>query len=559
VRKLIKTEIIIAVIIAMTAFCIYLPTLQSDFTNWDDDNYVTENPNIQSLDARMIKWAFTQFYESNWHPLTWISHGVDVLLWGLNPAGHHLGNNILHALNTFLVIMLLLRLLRIAESRRPFFNDEKAMIITAATAGILFGIHPLHVESVAWIAERKDLLCGFFFLMSLMAYAGYAGVSHDDQNLFSGFSNRYYLLALAFFLLALLSKPMAVTLPVILVVLDWYPFGRINDRKSLKVVITEKIPFILLSLTSSIITVSAQQSAGTMISLAHLPVMHRIFVSIKVIILYLGKMILPFHLVPFYPYPKNVDFLSFNYLLPLVLVLGITIAAVILAPKRRLWLALWSIYAIMLLPVIGIIQVGVQEMADRYTYLPSIGPFLLAGLGASWLYKKSQSANHGAKRALGIAMVSLVLLALSYRTIVQIGIWKDSMTLWNYVIAKKPECGTAYNHRGLVYGMAGDYERALDDFRRAVTFEPNDARAHHNLGATYDRLGRYTEAFEEYSRAIELKPDSAEPTGNRAVLFLRAGDVQSAMIDFQKSCAAGRLTSCKKLRDLLIQQNNQGR
>jgi tetratricopeptide (TPR) repeat protein len=285
-----------------------------------------------------------------------------------------------------------------------------------------------------------------------------------------------------------------------------------------------------------------------------------LFISIKAVILYLGKMVLPVNLVPFYPYPKSVDFLSFKYLLPLVLVAGITIAAVIYARKKqRLWLAVWSVYVVMLLPVIGIMQVAGQEMADRYTYLPSIGPFLLAGLGASWLYKKSQRANRGAMKALSIGMASLAVLMLSYRTIVQIGIWKDSLTLWNYVIAKEPESGNAYNHRGLVYGMAGAYEKALEDFRKSVVFEPNDARAHHNLGATYDRLGRYPEAFAEYSRAIELRPDSAEATGNRAILFLRAGDVQSAMIDFQRSCAAGRMTSCKKLRELLSQMESQGR
>ncbi len=552
VSKFTRAELITAAVIALVTLCLYLPALQNGFTNWDDDGYVTNNPSIRSFDAPMITWAFTQFYEANWHPLTWISHSLDVALWGMNPAGHHLTSIVLHAANTFLVILLILHLLHIAESRRPYFHDNRALLIAAAAAGILFGIHPLHVESVAWIAERKDLLCALFFLLSLLAYAKYAESSRDDHSLFRKFGSKPYVLALSLFALAVMSKPMAVTLPVILLVLDWFPFGRLNDSKTLKTAAAEKVPFFLISLASAVLTVLAQRSEGTIMSMGKLPLLPRLFVSMKVLMLYLWKMALPLDLVPFYPYPKDVSLLTFDYLLSIALVLGITAAAAAAARKQKLWLALWAYYGITLLPVLGIVQVGSQEMADRYTYLPSIGPFLLAGLGASWLYGKtraSKSAVIGLSTAAGIAAI-----LLAYGTIAQIGIWKDSLALWNYAIAKTPGSSTVYIQRGLFYGVAGDYEKALADFRSAVAADPKDARARHNLGTTYDRLGMYREAFEEYSISIELQPGNPEATGNRAVLFLRAGDIRSAMIDFQQSCAGGKASSCRKLRDLLSRQ-----
>ena len=558
-KKIVKADLIVAIIVAVGVFCIYLPALQNGFTNFDDNGYVTENDHIRPFGAVTVLWAFTQFYAGNWHPLTWISHGIDVALWDLNPIGHHLSNNILHALNTFLVILLMARLTRIAASKFPVLRNERAVLIAAATTGILFGIHPLHVESVAWVSERKDLLCGLFFLLSLIAYAGYAEAVHDDESPSGNYRNKNYLLALLFFFLAILSKPMAVTLPIILLILDWYPFDRVRTLATVKSALVEKIPFLLISLASAVITILAQRSGGALASLVQIPFVHRLFVSIKVVILYLGKMALPIHLVPFYPYPRM---LSADFLLPIFFAIAISIAAFRVAQKNRLWLAVWGIYVIMLLPVIGIVQVGGQSMADRYTYLPSIGPFFLAGLGASRLYQKCRGARDRLVLPLSLLCVAagvLVILALSVRTIEQIGIWKNSVTLWSYAIEKDPDNGQAYNQRGLHYGHAGEFDKALEDFQKAAQFSPRDYNIRNSLGVTLHRLGNYVKAMEEYNISIEINPNNADAIGNRALIYLKAGDVQSALIDFERSCELGLASSCQKLRELKARMEDRGR
>ena len=557
-KKIIKADIIIAVIVAVGVFCIYLPALQNGFTNFDDNGYVTENDHIRPFGAVTVQWAFTQFYAGNWHPLTWISHGIDVALWDLNPTGHHLSNNILHALNTFLVILLMARLTRIAASKLPVLRDERAVLIAAATTGILFGIHPLHVESVAWISERKDLLCGLFFLLSLLAYAGYAEAAPGDESPSGKYRSRNFLLTLLFFFLAILSKPMAITLPVILLVLDWYPFDRVRNLATLRSALVEKIPFLLISLASAVVTILAQRSEGALASLVQIPFVFRLFVSIKVLILYLGKMVLPIHLVPFYPYPRM---LSPDFLLPILFAIAISIAAFRYARKNRLWLTVWSIYVIMLLPVIGIVQVGGQSMADRYTYLPSIGPFFLVGLGASRIYQKCRGARDRLVlplSALSLVVGALVILTLSMRTIKQIGIWNNNITLWSYAIEQDPDNGLAYNQRGLHYGHEGEFEKALEDFQKAAQFSPRDYNVRNNLGVTLHRLGKYVDAMKEYTVSIEINPNNADAIGNRGLIYLKVGDVQSAVIDFQRSCELGLASSCKKLHDLQNQKNNQG-
>ena len=556
-RKIVKADLIVAIIVAVGVFCIFLPALQNGFTNWDDADYVTENDHIRPFGADSVLWAFTQFYAANWHPLTWLSHGIDVALWDLNPVGHHLSNNILHALNTFLVILLMARLMRIAQSKLPVLRDERAILIAAATTGILFGIHPLHVESVAWVAERKDLLCGLFFLLSLLAYAGYAKAVRGDESPSGTYRCRNYLLALLFFFLAILSKPMAITLPIILLILDWYPFDRIRTMANLRSAIVEKIPFILISLASAVITVFSQQS-GAVIPFAQISLVFRLFVSSKALLVYLGKMVLPIHLVPFYPYPSALspDFLPF-----FLSVIAISIAVFRFARKNRLWPAVWSIYVVMLLPVLGIVQVGGQYMADRYTYLPSIGPFLLFGLGASWFYQKCRGVRARfvlLLSTLGIIAGTLVIVALSLRTIEQIGIWENSITLWTYAIEQDPDSGHAYNLRGLYYVQTNEFEKALQDFQKAAQFSPWDYDIHNNLGFAFQRLNKYAEAFEEFSIAIKINPTHPNALGNRALIYLKAGDIQAAMTDFQKSCSFGLAISCARFQALLDQKNNQG-
>ena len=379
----------VAGFVSLLTFLVYLSCLHNKFVLWDDNRYVYENPHIHPLNLAFFKWAFFDFYEANWHPLTWVSHALDYAVWGLNPMGHHLTNNILHAVNTFIVVILVAKLLEAWRPSRqqnpPLRPSEKgSYLIIAAVTGLLFGLHPLHVESVAWVSERKDLLCAMFFLLSILAY-----------------TNKHYILVLFLFALALLSKPMAVSLPAVLLILDWHPFNRISSMKSFLSALLEKLPLIALSLISSVLTVLAQKAGGALRTFDVIPLSVRVLVATESLMSYLWKMILPMNLTPYYPYPKNISLLSEECLLSVILVFGITAACIVMAKKQKLWLAVWGYYVITLLPVIGIVQVGIQAMADRYTYLPSLGPFLITGLGVAWVFKKTEALK---ARMLGIVL-----------------------------------------------------------------------------------------------------------------------------------------------------------
>jgi hypothetical protein len=517
----------LAAAISLLTFLVYLRTLQNEFVDWDDGRYVFENHHIQSFDLAFFKWAFLDFYEANWHPLTWISHALDYAVWGLNPVGHHLTNNVLHAVNTLLVMVLVAKLIEIAKPvtvhdlkstphHSPFtIYDSRFTLLAAATTGLLFGLHPVHVESVAWAAERKDLLCALFFLLSIMMYVKYAGGQKTEdrsqkaeEERWQGkfFTNRHYLLSLGFFTLALLSKPMAVTLPVVLLIVDWYPLKRIQSVKSFWSSCVEKIPFIALSFASSIVTILAQK--GAIQSLQVIPLSSRVLVAFKALIAYLGNMAFPIHLIPFYAYPQDVSLFSMEYISIIVFAVVITAACIVIAKKQELFLSIWIYYVVTLSPVLGIIQVGGQAMADRYAYLPSLGPFLLTGLLAAWFLGSMNTLRKGrllVKRA-GVFFSGLAFLSLSYLTFEQIGIWKNNMELWSSVIEQDPEKAApiAYKNRGTAFDRRGQVNEALKDYDKAIALGLGDAQIFVNRGLVYLKLGQVALAVSDFKRACEL-------------------------------------------------------
>jgi energy-converting hydrogenase Eha subunit A len=512
-QKTSRVKYYLAASVALLTFLVYLPALRNEFVYWDDNLYIFENPYIRSLDAAFFRWAFLGFHVSNWHPLTWVSHAVDYALWGLNPLGHHLTNILLHAVNTALVVLLALKLFEIVRERSTqngpasFLNDRTTMIAAGVT-GLLFGIHPVHVESVAWVAERKDLLCALFFLMSIMAYVKAVrrmGHGAESERLTLG----AMLPALCFFILALLSKPMAVTLPVVLLILDWYPFGRVRSLKTAWSTGVEKLPLVFLSLLSSLLTVLAQRAGSSMVSLKIVPLSIRLPVAVQSLVLYLRKMLLPLNLTPLYAYPKDVSLFSHPYVLALLLVAGITSACAVLARKEKFYLSVWGLYVVMLIPVLGIIQVGNQPLADRYTYLPSIGPFLVAGLGAAWI---SEKIFRDEKREIFIKGVSvftgfMLVFCLSYMTVHQIALWRDSVSLWTAVIEKEPEgVPLAYNNRGMVFLKVGQFNKAIPDFDKAIALDPSYAKAYYNRGSAFEQMGDFDKAIADYKRTIALDP-----------------------------------------------------
>jgi tetratricopeptide (TPR) repeat protein len=483
----------------------------------------------------------------------------------LNPVGHHLTNNILHALNAFLVVLLAVRLLeawkvKAGPADRSSFLDERGILITGVVTGLLFGIHPLHVESVAWVAERKDLLCALFFLLSIMMYMKYVtppvlpldkgrseeGLSPSETMTpaVSSYFKRVrrslgsYLLSLAFFTLALLSKPMAVSLPVVLLLLDWFPFEKIRSLKTFRASFVEKLPFIALGIGSSILTILAQKNA--MILMDFVPFRIRALVAVHTLIAYLRNIIFPLRLTPFYPYPGKVSFFSPEYFLPGVLLIGLTAGCLVIARRQKWWLSLWGYYVATLLPVLGIVQVGLQSMADRYMYLPALGPFLIAGLLAARVSLKMTRLQRRtlAVKLFGSIVTVLLLGAFSLLTIGQIEIWKNSFTLWTYIIEREPERAPfAYNNRGLAFYRAGQLNKAMKDYNRAIVLKPSYYEAYYNRGIIFDEMGQFSKAMEDYTTAIVLNPSFYPAYNNRGILCSRAGLFGKAIEDFNKAIA----------------------
>jgi protein O-mannosyl-transferase len=485
-NKIQKINIIIASSVAFVTFIVFLPSLQNEFVNWDDNYYVYENTHIRSFDIELLKYAFAGFHESNWHPLTWLSHAVDYAIWSLNPLGHHLTNNILHALNTLIVVFLVMRLMEILKETakvdnceaQSFLNDH-TMRITGAATGLLFGLHPLHVESVAWVAERKDVLCAFFFLLTIITYTHYVSETKQSTstNSASRFFSKKYLLAIGFFILSLLSKPMAVTLPFVLLILDWYPFGVIHSFKTFRMAFIEKIPFFVLTLISSILTIFAQEAGGAIKSVEDIPLALRVGVAVKSLIAYLIKMMLPLNLVPFYPYPENISFFSLEFIIPIVIVMVITTTCIAVMKKQKLWMSVWSYYVITLTPVLGIVQVGRQSMADRYAYLPSLGPFLIVGIMMAWILTKVKVRERwrSVTRVLSAVIIIGSICFMSYLTIEQIGLWKNSDALWTYVIEKEPtNVPIAYKNRAVYFISTFQLEKAMADCDKFIFLQPYD-------------------------------------------------------------------------------------
>jgi protein O-mannosyl-transferase len=540
----------LAASISMMTFIVYLASLKNDFVDWDDGLYIFENPHIHSFDLTFLKWAFFDFYASNWHPLTWLSHAFDYAVWGLNPFGHHLTSVILHAINTFFVTLLSIRLIDTAQGSTlqegiRTAQNEISTLIAAGTAGFLFGLHPLHVESVAWIAERKDLLCALFFLLSIIAYIKYAlhemQESPREGSPFSPLFNKRYLFSFGFFIAALLSKPMAVTLPIVLLILDWYPLQRMKTGNALWKTIMEKLPFIALSLISSILTIIAQKSGGAIATIESLPISVRMLVAAKSLIDYLIRMALPFNLIPFYPYPRagGVSIDGPAYLLSIVFLTGFTLLCIFLAKKQKFWLSAWSYFVITLLPVLGIMQVGSQATADRYTYLPSIGPFLIMGVAVSQTVTKV-NAHKGmliAFRVLIAAMAIFIMVSLASLTLKQIRTWRNTTVLWTHAIETSPGITNAYLNRALNFKRRGLLDEAVQDYKAAISLDSDGFIAHYNLGNIYLSEERIDESIAQYQMALHAKPGYAECHNNLGIAFNDKGWTDRAIEQYQIALA----------------------
>lgn len=472
-------------------FAVFGQTLQQQFVNFDDGDYVFNNPVVaRGLSLKGFVWAFTHFYAANWFPLTWLSHMLDCQLYGMHPGGHHLTNVLLHA-GTAIALFLALRRMTGADWRSAF-------------VAAVFAIHPLRAESVAWVSERKDVLSGLFFMLTLLAYARY--VENDAvQNEKSNIKNqkwRWYCLALLLFVLGLMSKPMLVTLPAVLLLLDYWPLRRTRLPAKL---LLEKLPFLALSVISGVITLLAQNKALGSFESFPLPLrLEAALLSCKV---YLVQMIYPARLAAFYPFTPHASARPAG----LAGILLLLISAIAWRERRRRpWLLMgWLWYLVMLLPVLGLVQVGTQAHADRYTYLPQIGIYVVV----TWLAADSAAKWHVRRVALGglMAGVLVILMVCAWK---QTAYWKDSETLWRHALACTSGNTLAYLNLGHELYEQGRLDEAISLYRKGLETQPNNRQFHNNLANALREKGLLDEAIVHYEKAVEIAPGSAEAQFN---------------------------------------------
>lgn len=521
------------VVAAVTAIC-YLTLLKNDFVLWDDDHYVIDNPHIRILGWSFIKWSFTTFVQGNWHPLTFFSHALDYAWWGLNPAGHHLTSLLIHAANTFLVVILVARMVQLWKKTHADDGvgaEFPATLVIAVTAGLLFGIHPLHVESVAWVSERKDLLCGFFYLCALFCYCS-PSVVRLRPKVATIASVRPLQAALFFSLLALMSKPMAVTLPLVLVLCDRYLLSRIGSRKDLVRAVMEKVPYVVPAIGIAIATLLAQKSGMTTNHAEMMPFLVRLLVGARSLLLYLLKMLAPLDLSPVYPYPlrDEVSLAALSYLVPLLLVVSSVVLLIRFRKQCGWWQPLVLYYIFTILPVIGLVQVGAQAMADRYTYLPSLGPFIFCGVGvaALWQMVRQKRWRHFVL-VVGLCYGS----GLIFLTQIQIGRWKNSLVFWSSIIAEEPvRIPFAYTNRGVAYHKMGELDKALVDLNRAVELAPGEVDSLTSRGAVLMDKGNLDQAIADFTKAISLNIADSSAYYNRAMVLGKLGQGAAALDDY---------------------------
>jgi protein O-mannosyl-transferase len=496
---------ICALLIAVNLF-VFAQVRNHGFINYDDPQYVSENPHVAGgLTDANVSWALTAGYAYNWHPLTWLSHMTDIQLYGLKPGPHHLTNVLFHIANTILLFLLL------------YWMTQA--IGPSAFVAALFAVHPAHVESVAWIAERKDVLSTFFWLLTTGAYVAYVRRSGIAR----------YLLVALLLALGLMSKPMLVTLPFTLFLLDYWPLNRVTAgvRSAGPRLLWEKAPLIGLALASSIITFLVQRQGGAVAQLTRLPLQFRIENALLSYTAYMAELIWPSKLAPFYPYPRPS---VLGVIAALVVLVSITAAVLRFADRHRYLPVGWFWYLGTLVPVIGVIQVGDQSRADRYTYIPYLGLFVMLSWGISELLTRLPQ-----RRVVLPVAASVVIAVFAVGARLQAQHWKDDVTLWRYTLRVTKDNDLAHSNLGIAFWEQQKVSDAIAEFSAALRIRPTVASTHSNLGVAFAAEGNMAAAIREFQEAIRIKPGDASYHYNLGIMFQRQGNVTDAKSHFKEA------------------------
>ena len=516
----IRPDILVCLFLVIATLVIYGQVRNHAFVNFDDDLYVTDNYHVKDgLTLENVAWAFTDTQTGNWHPLTLLSHMLDVQLYGMNPGEHHMTNVLFHIANTLLLFLV--------------FRKMTSSLWRSVFVAALFAIHPLHVESVAWVSERKDVLSTFFWILTMWSYVLY--IERPGMN--------RYLTALLFFILGIMAKSMLVTLPFVLLLLDYWPLGRIrfgklrrdgtgNKELPIHRLIIEKIPFFALSAAVSVVTIIVQHSRGAVGSLDRFPLTIRIANALVSYIIYMGKMFWPVKLAAFYPHPGVLPW--WQVAAACLFLLFISFLAIRSLKQRPWFIVGWLWYIGTFVPVIGLVQIGYQAMADRYTYVPLIGLFVIAAWGVPDLVSRLVSGlNH--KRiglAASTAALFLILMIISW---FQVSYWKNSITLFKHAVEVTSNNHVMHDNLGFALTAGGRADEAIKHFKEAIRINPDDEKTYLNMGIALLSQGKLDECIDYYSEVLRVNPDYAIIRNNLGIVLFHKGKTEEAIAHFREA------------------------
>jgi protein O-mannosyl-transferase len=518
----------------LLTFLVFLAALDNGFVDWDDDKTITENPHFRGLGWNQLRWMFTTFHTGHYQPLSWITLGFDYLVWGTDPIGYHLTSLALHAANAVLFYFICRRLFLIVFARAAE-RQGLAVCLAAGLAALLFAVHPLRVESVAWATERRDVLSGLFFLACIALYLR----AHQSPG---ATRPRWLTAAVVAHALSLSAKATAITLPVVLLLIDVYPLRRMPGRLSAwltapaRSVLREKLPFLFLAVLFAVIALAAQHDTGALRPIQQYFFSYRLAQAFYGMAFYLWKSLLPVGLSPLYEVPFD-----FDASMPLFLLSGAAAAFVTVAfyLLRRRWpalLASWIYYIVVVAPVLGIAQSGPQLVADRYSYLSCLSWAVLAGGVFFIAWKRPEQSERGwPVPVVAGALAAGVIGILAVMTWNQIGVWRDTTTLWQHVLRVAPQTSIAHYNLGRSYESKGDLAQARESYLQALAINPTHTDARYNLARLLAKSGNQSEAIAHYREVLKFKPNDAEARNNLGLLLARKGEIEASLKEFQKA------------------------